>query len=71
MDSCSDDGFTRAFFLGCNLSQKPHEGNGVPSESSPTQFECEFQGDFKSIGITLDVDDDGRLVLQEVTKTET
>lgn len=29
-------------------------------------FTCEFNGDFKDIGMSLDVDEEGRLVVQEV-----
>lgn len=35
-------------------------------DGGPERFTCEFHGDFQDIGILLDVDDEGRLVVQEV-----
>lgn len=35
-------------------------------QRGPERFTCDFEQDFKNIGISLDVDEDGRLVVEKV-----
>lgn len=59
------DGFV-LYLLACFLPRLQRAQSIQQQQPGSERFEYQFNGDFKGIGISLDVDEEGRLIVQHV-----
>lgn len=59
------DGFV-LYLLACFLPRLQRAQAIQQQQPGSGRFEYQFNGDFKGIGISLDVDEEGRLIVQHV-----